>query len=919
MHIFSPRSWTAAILIVTAFAAITQAAGMSVHCEVSTRAAHYFDFDQYPAYRDIVQAHPEAYQAGSPFPDWGYAFGYHDPSEDAHWPPFLITFAEYIHDTYPKPWDEDTKKLVAFLAGVISHANADLDWHGLGGVDEGTIDVMSEQEFHGDWNAAHGIADTGGEFIDRYERDMDWLELRWYFPFADIVAVYERYGYEPGYITEEVLRPRTFMLFLGALANRLGGWLLYPDYARQSPFLVEELNDYFIGGLDGMAIRVMWQWWDYFTIIEEGGSDALSPAVAWGEVERHENPLLPPLEQLLFVANLADIEIERGERGVTYIARLPRPLVRNDQIDKPDIEPVTPAVSWFADEPYRYVGHRFARGDFNGDGTADLALGGHGYGEPGLPQLGEVYVFFGGAPLLGEVSIEEADLVLQGGESHGRFGWQLAVVDLNRDGVADLAVSTPTTQADATEYRGEVSVFFGGGDFGGEPDIIVAAAETYANLGHSLAGGDLNGDGFADLIVGSPYARSSGSQNGLALVFFSGLAAGTYSPADADWLVFGEQPYDWFGYALGHYETPTGRRMLVVGAPGCDTDDRQATGTLYAYDFTGAIPTEAFLELSGRDEFDKVGSAFTFGAYYGDGEPWLAVAAPTRSDGSLTHTGAVYLLQLSWLAGAQSIDDFAGAQILFGEANWSRLGRRLVTGDANADGTDDLLIVQPWHGTWTKRMVGTAYLYLGGPGFLGDHTLADATWTIPGQTHQAMLGDAAHMWDVDGDGHDDVLLGAPRDSRHARHGGTANIYLAPVPRPAVLTPAVASPGDEGRFTLTGAGFFNGELTLTLGGGDVLKPRNVQIENVETVSFDLRIPARAPLGAYELTMENVFGQGLLPDALTLVDDPPADDDDDDDDDDNDDHDDDDDDDNDDDTVDYTIHGGDENNKEDGCGF
>ena len=65
------------------------AAGMSVHNEVTLRTAYHFDSDEYPEYRAFIQAHPECYQAGSPFPDWGYQFGYPEESEAAHWPPFM--------------------------------------------------------------------------------------------------------------------------------------------------------------------------------------------------------------------------------------------------------------------------------------------------------------------------------------------------------------------------------------------------------------------------------------------------------------------------------------------------------------------------------------------------------------------------------------------------------------------------------------------------------------------------------------------------------------------------------------------------------------------------------------------------------------------------------------------------------------
>ena len=773
MHLRISAIVAVAAIVCLIGATAAAAAGMSVHTETTIRAAHYFHYDAYPQYRALIAAHPDAHQAGSPFPDWGYATGYHDASEDAHWQPFMETFAAYIHETYPQPWDEETERLVAFFCGLISHNSADLDWHGLGGADEGTIDVISGQETHGDWSVAHTIADTGGDFVESYERDMDWLVFNWYFPLEDIAAVYERYGYAPGEITPEAMLPGTRLLFIGALGNKIGGWLLFPWCASDSTFLVEQLNDYFMGGLDGMAIRVMRQWRHYIDLIEEG-----APPVASGPFPvAHEDAQWDEIQFGLWLVDtgLVQIDTERTPRGVRYVAHVPTWLVPSSDDVSKELPPA-PDARFFSDAAYRYVGQSFATGDFDGDGQTDLALGTHGEGEPGQPQRGSVHVFFHREDWSGQIDIADADVTLPGDESAARFGWALATVDLNADGVDDLAVGAPGAGAASVDYFGSVVVYYGGPGFGAAPDVTLAGVATYTHLGHVLAGGDLDGDGFADLAVGSPYARAGGTQRGLAVVLLSDRdqpLAPQMTIDQVDWRVDGTADFDWLGYALTVVE-----RKLLVGAVGADQEDAQAVGTLYGYDFAAGLPESPAFTLHGENQFDKFGAALAAGRFYGDDTVGLAIAAPTRTNDAATHAGTVYLLQLDWLAGEQWVGGFAGARALRGDAKWARLGWQLAAGDVDADGADDLLITQPWQKTRAGRVSGAAYLFAGGADILVGATVADAVWSVDGDSDQAMLGHAALLADLGDNAHADVLLGTYRDSQFARHSGTARLHLS---------------------------------------------------------------------------------------------------------------------------------------------
>ncbi len=104
----------------------------------------------------------------------GYNCGHQpDASEDAHWPKFWKATVEYIHETYPQPWNAKAKGLIAFFFGLISHGVADVTWHSLG-LDQGFIQAMSHANYNGDYRQAHSDADTGGEFVLARYAELDY-------------------------------------------------------------------------------------------------------------------------------------------------------------------------------------------------------------------------------------------------------------------------------------------------------------------------------------------------------------------------------------------------------------------------------------------------------------------------------------------------------------------------------------------------------------------------------------------------------------------------------------------------------------------------------------------------------------------------------------------------------------------------
>ncbi|KAF9273762.1 Glycosylphosphatidylinositol specific phospholipase D1 [Mortierella alpina] len=191
--------------------------------------------------------------AGSFFPDWGYnCIGklWNQAAEEAHWPPFTEAAVKYILETYPKPWSDHTKTLIVFLFGTVSHSLGDLSWHGLRGLDAGFIRALASSSFGGDYSEAHTLADIGAEFVLSHMSPMNHLLSSWKVPIKDITEIYKRMGYHvPGMVLSHCMRNG----FAGAQANARLGSQLFPVYASKSPFLVEQLEHYPMGGLRDMT------------------------------------------------------------------------------------------------------------------------------------------------------------------------------------------------------------------------------------------------------------------------------------------------------------------------------------------------------------------------------------------------------------------------------------------------------------------------------------------------------------------------------------------------------------------------------------------------------------------------------------------------------------------------------------------
>lgn len=181
-------------------------------------------------------------------------------------------------------------------------------------------------------------------------------------------------------------------------------------------------------------------------------------------------------------------------------------------------------------------------GDFNGDGIADVIVGARA-GDDGGTGAGEVYVIFGkdvdtrDTVDLTDLATRGEGVVIAGAAAGDNAGQAVAIGDVNGDGLADVLVGAWHADRGADADVGKVYVVFGQKG-GGELDVsldnltpaqgfVITGDKAGDVAGSSLAAGDVNGDGIADIIIGAPQGDNKGSASGEVYVVYGATNAST--------------------------------------------------------------------------------------------------------------------------------------------------------------------------------------------------------------------------------------------------------------------------------------------------------------------------------------------------------------------------------------------------------
>ncbi len=460
------------------------------------------------------------------------------------------------------------------------------------------------------------------------------------------------------------------------------------------------------------------------------------------------------------------------------------------------------------------VGSSVAVGDINGDGIPDLIIGAPGYNS----NTGTVYVVFGtkrGFPdPLPLASLNGTNGFRIDGVAAGDYtGWSVASGDVNGDGIGDVIIGAKGARSN----KGSIFVVIGirqtpwpstlalstlVGSNGFRADGVVANG----HVGWSVAAGDVNGDGYADVVIGAPHGNAN--TGNVYTVFGAASYSGALYTLDAtvgsgliDSLAtkgFQVNPLgtdDMLGIAVSTGDTNgDGYNDEVIGHSGYLSNIGIISTIMGKGRGTWSTPVSA-INLNGWNGWhafgitggDKFASSVAVGDVNGDGIGDIIIGAPGASPGGRSQAGSTYVLlghnsyKLRQFY-MTNINSYNGYRIDGATTN-DKSGTSVAIGDINNDGIGDIVIGAPGATPSGRSQAGITYVLFGAittPGISFQLSTINGVngFSLVGAAGGDALGSSVATGDLNGDGKSDVITGAPgSDASTFSNSGSVYTYF----------------------------------------------------------------------------------------------------------------------------------------------
>ena len=383
----------------------------------------------------------------------------------------------------------------------------------------------------------------------------------------------------------------------------------------------------------------------------------------------------------------------------------------------------------------------------------------------GQPGEGGAFVYEGSPSGLANT----AAWVAESNQAGALLGFSVSSAgDVNGDGFGDVVVGA---DAYSNGETGEGGIFvFLGSTSGLSPSAAWTAESNQADadFGRSVSSaGDVNGDGYSEVLVGARYYDNGQNDEGRAFLYL-GSASGL--AATADWTAESDSSTAQFGgfVSMAGDVNGDGYGDIVVGAAGYEDGQNNEGGVFLYLGSASGLPTTPTWSAESNQADAYFGRAVgSAGDVNGDGFGDIVVGA-WGFDGSEPDEGRAFLFYGS--SAAPSPD----AQLVQPDQADAQLGTSVASaGDVNGDGHDDILVGAPYFDAG-ETDEGVAFLYL------GTATGVDPTpaWTVESNQADAHLGNAvSSAGDVNGDGYADALVGVFQYDDGEVDEGMALVFL----------------------------------------------------------------------------------------------------------------------------------------------
>lgn len=400
-------------------------------------------------------------------------------------------------------------------------------------------------------------------------------------------------------------------------------------------------------------------------------------------------------------------------------------------------------------------------GDVNGDGYSDMIIGAVFY-ELNFLTEGAAFIYHGSANGISTVPAT----TIYGNQFASYMGFSVSTAgDANGDGYSDIIVGADGYNG----YQGAALAYYGSpsGINAGSPTVLTIN-QADARMGQSVAcAGDINADGYSDVVIGATYYDNGQINEGAAIVYY-----GSATGLDNTNFTILEENQDFANMGISCTGAgdvnADGYSDIIVGAIGY-SNGQNDEGVAFVYHGTATGINTTYSALLEPNEVDAVMgfSVSSAGDVNGDGYSDVIVGA-LWLNGATTNEGGAFVFH----GGAAGVSTTASSTLLCNQANAEMGSSVALAGDLNGDGYSDVIVgARAYDNGETDE--GVAFVYEGSA--TGISTLPVVTLEVD-QAGASFGFAVASAGDLNGDGYSDLVVGANGFDNGENDEGAAFVY-----------------------------------------------------------------------------------------------------------------------------------------------